>query len=138
MAKNFHEHFEQQPPPMPSPRSTGLVFAAVALIVAVVWRTQLEVAGTALASSAAFATLAWLAPGRLEPLNTAWFRFALLLNRIVSPVVMLVLFAIVIVPAGLIMQRRYDPLLARRRAGRSTYWISRGEQSRTTDMRNQF
>ena len=40
MAKNFHEHFERPELPLPPDRSTGLVFTAVALIVAYFWRTD--------------------------------------------------------------------------------------------------
>lgn len=138
MAGNFHEHFEAEPPELPSPRSTGLVFAAVAFIVAAFWHASLDVALSALAISGTFAGLALLAPGLLGPLNIAWFQLALLLNRIVSPVVMGILFFSLIVPAGLIMQRRYDPLVRRKPAGNKTYWIERPLNTTPADMRNQF
>lgn len=138
MAKNFHEHFEAEPPPLPSPRSTGLVFAVVALIVAVLWRADPNVALPACAIGALFALTAWLAPAMLGPLNIVWFRFALLLNRVVSPVVMAVLYWLLIVPAGLIMQRRYDPLVRRKPKTATTYWIERPLATRPSDMRNQF
>jgi hypothetical protein len=136
MARNFHESFDAEAPSMPSARSTGLVFAAVAAIVAACWRETPVVALAALTASVTLGATAWVAPQVLGPLNVAWFRLALLLNRVVSPVVMFVLFALVIVPAGLIMQRRYDPLLKRKPAGRTTYWIERTPLS--ADMRHQF
>lgn len=138
MAANFHEHYEADLPPMPTPRSTGLVFAAVALIVAGLWRGDAGVALPALGAAAAFTLLALLAPALLGPLNVAWFRFALLLNRFMSPVIMAVLYCIIIVPAGLVMQRCYDPLLRRRSGAADTYWIERRQGSEPTDMRNQF
>lgn len=138
MAANFHEHFEAEPPELPSPRSTGLVFAAVALIVAAFWHAELKVFLLALAISGTFAGIALLAPAMLGPLNVAWFRLALMLNRIVSPVVMGILFFGLIVPAGLIMQRRYDPLVRRKPAAAKTYWIERPLNTTPADMRNQF
>lgn len=138
MARNFHERFEAEAPPMPSPRSTGLVFAAVSALIAALYHADIAVAGLALAALAIFAGLAVFAPAVLGPLNFAWFKLALLLHRIVSPIVMFVLFALVIVPAGLLMQRRYDPLLRRKPVGATTYWIERPRPPVRADMRNQF
>lgn len=134
----LHEPLDAEPPPMPSERSTGLVFAAVAVIAAVVFRTDTTIATAALAAAAAFATIALAAPHWLAPLNRAWFALALLLNRVVSPIVMLVLFVGLIVPAGLAMQMRRDPLRARRDRSRGTYWITRAPDAPSSSMRDQF
>ena len=40
MNKRFHEKFTVDEVPLPSERSTGLVFTAVALIVAFFWRSS--------------------------------------------------------------------------------------------------
>ena len=40
MAKNFHEDYERPDLPLPPDRSTGLVFTAIALIVAYLWRND--------------------------------------------------------------------------------------------------
>jgi hypothetical protein len=136
-SRNFHEHFASDVK-LPSERATGLVFAAVAMIAAVAFRGNPFALRGAIVVAAAFGSIALLAPHRLRPLNAAWFRLALLLNRIVSPVVMLVLFAVTIVPFGLVMQRRYDPLRKRRQAGASSYWIERGKSGHASSMLNQF
>ena len=137
MVKNFHEQFEQETPPLPSDRSTGLVFAVVAAIVAWIWRADITIAGTALAIAGAFALVSLVLPIVLRPLNIAWMKLALLMNMVISPVVMLVLFLVAIVPAGLLMQLRYDPLRRRRPAGES-YWITRAKDAAPTSMSNQF
>ena len=114
MVKNFHESFsggEVKPPPE---RATGLVFAAVALIVAVLWRNSPTVLWVALSVSAMLAIVSLLAPVFLKPLNMVWFRFGLLLHRVVNPIVMFAVFALVFVPAGAIMRLWHDPLKARR------------------------
>ena len=90
--KNFHEGFRAEDVAPPPPRSTGIVFAVVALIIAILFRNTDVVFWGGLAVSAGFALSAWLVPERLGPLNRAWFKFALLLNRIMSPVIMFVLF----------------------------------------------
>lgn len=139
MSGQFHEQFERPELPLPSDRSTGLVFAAVALIVAYVWRanpTALTVAG---ALAAALAVVSFAQPSVLRPLNILWMRLAALLGRIVNPIVMLVLFAIAIVPAGLIMQLVRDPLRRRKGDGNS-HWIvtSAAERAAISNMKNQF
>ena len=137
MAKNFHEHYERPELPLPPDRSTGLVFTAVALIVAYFWRTSETVLGVALALAAGLAVVSFIAPILLRPLNVLWMRFALLLSKIMNPIVMLALFAVAIVPAGLIMQTRYDPLRRKRRADAKSYWIERKKDDGAS-MKNQF
>ncbi|MEL6299874.1 MAG: hypothetical protein AAFQ45_15020 [Pseudomonadota bacterium] len=124
--------------PMPSARSTGYVFTGVAVIVALIWRGNSSVWLPALTIAAGFAGLATLAPALLEPLNRLWFRFALLLNRIVSPVVMFVLFAVLITPFGLAMQVVRDPLRKVRPDDLDTCWVTRETPETPTSMRNQF
>ncbi len=139
MGSNFHESLDRPEMPLPSDRSTGLVFTAVALIVAAIWRSNEVVLAVALTLAAAFATVSFVAPGRLRPLNVLWMRFAVLLSKIVNPVVMLILFAIAIVPTGLIMQRVRDPL-RKRKIETPTYWIAvdQVERARTSNMKQQF
>jgi hypothetical protein len=87
--------------------------------------------------SVAFAAVSLLRPNLLRTLNVAWFRLSLLLNRIVSPVVMLVLFCVTIVPFGVVMQLCRDPLRRRRAKDASTYWIERNA-AESAGMSRQF
>ena len=138
MSLNFHEQFVADAAALPSDRSTGLVFATVALIVAVLWRSDLIIALCAAGVSAGFSATSLLAPSVLRPLNMLWFRFALLLNRIVSPIVMFVLFAVTIVPFGLAMHLRHDPLRCKRRPKHKSYLIQHQKGGAPADMANQF
>src|SRR5262245_60543613 len=139
MSGNFHETYAHGDVRPPSERSTGLVFAGVAVIVAVIWRHSPMVPWVALAVAAALAALSMTAPALLRPLNLLWFRFGLLLHRVVNPLVMLAMFALVFVPAGLIMRLWHDPLGAKRATARSTYWIERAKGDRgAASMTNQF
>jgi hypothetical protein len=63
-------------------------------------------------------------------------RFALILSKVMNPIVMLVLFMIAIVPTGLLMQLGYDPLRKRRPSGNS-YWVDVKPDQRSS-MGNQF
>lgn len=139
MSQNHHEQYDRTEIPLPSDRSVGLTFAAVALIVAFLWRTHHTVASVALGVAGALAAAAILVPTVLRPLNIVWFKFGLLLHRFVSPVVMLLMFAIAIVPFGFIMQLRADPLRKNRLPNAKSYWIDREQRSGVLpSMRNQF
>lgn len=138
VSKNFHEHYEKEELPLPSDRSTGLVFAGVALAVAWFWRADQTVLEWALGVAAAFALVALLVPILIRPLNIVWMKFAMLLNMIMSPLIMGILFLIAIVPAGLLMRIRHDPLRKRRRPDASSYWIDRKVPETPPSMSNQF
>jgi hypothetical protein len=138
MAKNFHEQFASDAGPLPSERSTGLVFTAVALIVAYLWRASPAVLTIALLAAAGLLSVSLLAPSLLRPLNVAWFKLAVLLHKIVSPVIMLAMFSLVFVPFGFIMQRLRDPLRRRRGDSAASYWIERDRNGPVNDMANQF
>jgi hypothetical protein len=58
------------------------------------------------------------APRSLAPLNRLWFRFGLLLGRVVSPVAMALSFYGTVVPTGLVMRLRFDPEVASSRIER--------------------
>ena len=123
----------------PSARGTGIVFTAVALIVAVLARRNAPVWIGACAVAAVLAAIALAKPSLLEPLNRAWFRLSLVLNRIVNPVIMLLVFAVAFVPMGLATRLWRDPLLRRRRPEAKSYWVARPPaEGAVPSMRNQF
>lgn len=136
MSQNFHESFRKEEIPLPPDRSTGLVFTAVALIVAYFWRADSAVLVPALVIAVILALVSLIKPILLRPLNIVWMRFALILSKVMNPIVMLVLFMIAIVPTGLLMQLGYDPLRKRRPSGNS-YWVD-VKPSQRSSMSNQF
>lgn len=139
MHSNFHESFVEGGVKPPSERATGFVFSAVALIVAVLWRNDPVWSLSALALSATIALVSMRAPWLLKPLNILWFRVGLLLHRIINPIVMFALFALVFVPVGAAMRRWRDPLRLQRKLEASTYWISReASEDAAGSMWNQF
>jgi hypothetical protein len=143
MAASSHDPLVSGKIVPPSERSTGLVFTAVALIVAVLFRNTLPALIAALVLAVCLAALSFAAPALLRPLNLAWFRLSLLLHKVVNPVVMLAIFGLVFVPMGLVMQILRDPLLRRRRSDLGSYWVKRepakaGSAADGSSMRNQF
>ena len=139
MPTNFHESYAGSEIKPPSERSTGLVFAAMAAIVAVLWRHNPTVPWLAMAAAMGLTAVSLFAPVLLKPLNILWFQLGLLLHRVVNPVVMFAMFALVFVPAGMIMRIWRDPLRSRRTTAASSYWIDCSKSKDTAgSMTNQF
>jgi hypothetical protein len=115
------------------------VFTVAALIVAGLWRNSPMVPWVALGVAGMLALVSLTAPKLLKPLNLVWFRFGLLLHRVVNPLVMFAMFALVFVPGGLIMRLRHDPLRSRRaKQPGATYWVDRTASAQPGSMTNQF
>lgn len=106
----FHENLsDREDVKVGSERSFGLVFSAVFAIVALwplVFKDDQEggLRIWAFATSALFAITALTIPRILAPLNKLWFKFGLLLHRVVNPLVMAILFFSTIMPIGLLMR----------------------------------
>ena len=90
--------------------------------------------------SAAFLMATWKVPKVLRPLNIVWFKFGMLLARIVQPIVMAAIFFLVVTPVGLIMRLFGKDLLRQKiSADTPTYWQDRGDKSnRMGSMKDQF
>jgi predicted membrane metal-binding protein len=122
-----------------SERSFGVVFAVVFALIGL-W--PLIYGGLprwwAIAVAAAFITAGFLFPVVLKPLNILWFKFGMLLGRIVGPIVMGLIFFIAVTPTALIFKlRRKDLLNLVRDPNAKTYWIARDE-TMSGSMRDQF
>lgn len=110
-----------------SERRFGQVFAVVfALIGAVTWWRHHAYWPAWLSAAAVILAVAYLVPSLLYWPNRIWLQFGLLLNKIIQPVVMALLFFIAVTPIALIMRLRGADLL-RLKISKSakTYWIER-------------
>lgn len=138
----FHEDFRRDGGPGPgSERGFGLVFATVFAIIAA-WPLMSGggVRWWAAAVAGAFLVLALVVPQLLAPLNRLWFRFGLVLHRVVTPVIMGILFFLTVLPTGLMLRLfRKDPLSLRFDPAAKSYWIAREPPGPSPEtMRNQF
>tara|TARA_Y100000591_G_C21322103_1_gene446038 strand:+ start:154 stop:537 length:384 start_codon:yes stop_codon:yes gene_type:complete len=72
----------------------------------------------------------------LTPLNKIWFRFGILLGKIVSPFIMGMIFFLVVSPIGILMRLFKKDLLNLKFNDTKSYWIKKtGPKSK---MKNQF
>ena len=72
----------------------------------------------------------------LTPLNILWFKFGLLLGKIVSPLVMGIIFFFVVTPIAMLMKVFNKDLLNLRYNNKNSYWIEKNEPK--SKMKNQF
>ena len=71
----------------------------------------------------------------LTPLNKLWFKFGILLGKIVSPIIMGIIF-FVVTPIGFIMRAIGKDLINLKYNNNKSYWIEKtGPKSK---MKNQF
>jgi hypothetical protein len=80
----------------------------------------------ALIAAGLFLLLALVMPAILAPLNRAWLRLADLLQKVISPIVLALLFFSVVMPVGLIMRFLGKDLLRLEPDPEAeSYWIQR-------------
>jgi hypothetical protein len=121
-----------------SPKSFGVVFSIVFLIIALYPLTNSEdIRLWAIIISAIFLLLALVAPQVLAFPNKLWFKFGILLGSIIAPVVMALVYFVTVLPTGLIMRFLGKDLLKQKLdKNAKSYWIKRSEP--IGSMKNQF
>jgi ABC-type xylose transport system permease subunit len=116
----------------------GLALGALSLFS--IWRDWPQFLVITFAGLALFhLVLAFLAPKMLSPINRAWMGLGHLLGKIVSPVVLSLIFTVLFVPLAVFMRLRgRDELKIRDRKGES-FWIERQNPKLVADsFRNQY
>ena len=120
-----------------SNRSFGIVFFFVFLIIALypllndnnlrIW---------ALIISLIFLVLGAINSKVLTPLNKVWFKFGLLLGKVMSPLIMGIIFFLVVTPISLFMKIINKDLLNLKFNKNKSYWIDKNDPK--SKMKNQF
>ena len=121
-----------------SNRSFGVVFFIVFIIIAIyplINSGELRI--WSLILSVVFLILGILNSKVLYPLNYVWFKFGILLGKVIAPIVMGIIFFAVVTPTGLIMRLLGKDLLKKKFLKNSeTYWIK--SQKVKSSMKQQF
>ena len=120
-----------------SNRSFGIVFFVLFFIIAIfpllndgnirIWSAVLSIV---------FLILGLMNSSILYPLNKIWFKFGILLGKIVSPIVLGVIFFFVVTPIGILMKILGKDLLNLKNNNEKSYWIKRSEIK--SKMKDQF
>ena len=120
-----------------SNRSFGIVFFIVFLIIATYpLLNDGSIKIWSIITSFIFLILGLVNSKVLTPLNKIWFKFGLLIGKIVSPFIMGIIFFLVVTPIGILMRITNKDLLNLKFNKKKTYWIEKNEPK--SKMKNQF
>ena len=72
----------------------------------------------------------------LSPLNKVWFKFGIILGKIISPIVLFLIFFLVMTPISIYLKLIKKDILKLKKNNENTYWIPK-EKSNST-MKDQF
>ena len=120
-----------------SNRNFGIVFFIVFLVIAIYpLINSSEIRFWSLILSLLFLLLGLIDSKILTPFNKLWFKFGIFLGKIISPLVMGIIFFFVVTPIGFIMRLLSKDILNLKYNNENSYWIKKtGPKSK---MKNQF
>tara|TARA_B100002051_G_C16596574_1_gene565715 strand:- start:260 stop:628 length:369 start_codon:yes stop_codon:yes gene_type:complete len=122
---------------MSSNKSFGIVFFIVFLIFAVYpLKNNGNIIIPLIIISFVFLLLGLTNSQLLTPLNKIWFKFGIFLGKIVSPLVMSIIFFLLVTPIGILMRLFKKDLLNLKYNSKKSYWIEKNEIK--SKFKNQF
>ena len=122
---------------MSSNKSFGIVFFIVFLILAIYpLKNNGNIIIYLLIISFVFLALGLTNSRLLTPLNKIWFKFGIFLGKIVSPLVMGIIFFLLVTPIGILMRLFKKDLLNLKYNSKKSYWIEKNEIK--SKFKNQF
>ena len=120
-----------------SNRSFGIVFFIVFILIAFYpLINQGEIRIWSVLISLLFLILGIINSKILTPLNKVWFKFGIFLGKIISPIVMGLIFFLVVTPIAFLMRMLNKDLLNLKFSKNNSYWIEKIEPK--SKMKNQF
>ena len=120
-----------------SNKSFGIVFSIFFLFISIyLFLNEYPTYYWSLFVSIIFLLLGLMNSKILSPLNLLWFKFGLLLGKIVSPFVMGIIFFVVVTPISILLKIFGKDVLNLKFNNNKTYWIEKdGPKS---NMKKQF
>jgi len=114
----------------------GITFSVVFLIVAL-WPMLdgLNLRTWSLITSAAFVMISFTIPNVFTYLNLFWIKLGYFLGKIISPIVMGIVFFTIVTPIGLLL-RLFGKDILRLKRNNKSYWIKR--EYKIQSMKKQF
>ena len=121
----------------PSNKNFGLVFFFVFLIISIYHLLHGDDLNIwFLITAFVFLILGLLNSIILTPLNKIWFRLGIILGKIISPIIMGIVFFFIVTPIALLMRLIKKDLLNLKFDKKKSYWIKK--EYKNNKMKNQF
>ena len=124
---------------LPTNKSFGITFGCVFLIAFIYFYIKHELINVTIvliSISLIFFILGFLNSKILHPLNFIWFHFGIYLGKVISPIILGIIFFLVVTPTGLIMKILKKDLLNLKFNNKDSYWIDK--KNYKSKMKNQF
>ncbi len=120
-----------------SNRSFGIVFSIVFLIIAFYpLINNDDIRKWSLIISIIFLVLGYFKSGILTPLNSLWYKFGIFLGKIVSPIVLGMIYFFIVTPTSILMRVFKKDLLNLKFSNNNSYWLKK--QGPKSKMKNQY
>ena len=114
-----------------SNRSFGIVFFIVFILIAFYpLINQEEIRIWSVLISLLFLILGIINSKILTPLNKVWFKFGIFLGKIISPIVMGLIFFLVVTPIAFLMRMLEKDLLNLKFSKNNSYWVEKTDPKR--------
>jgi len=111
-------------------RGFGLVMLAASLVVA--WRLRHEgvvAFGTCIAVGVVLAAASFFAPAVVRPLADGWAKLGRLLGRVTTPILLVLVFGLVVIPLRVVLAvLRIDPLAMRFDRSPKSHFVERSKR----------
>ena len=120
-----------------SNKSFGIVFSIFFLFISIfLFLNEYPTYYWSLFVSFIFLVLGLMNSKILSPLNLLWFKFGILLGKIVSPVVMSIIFFLVVTPISILLKIFGKDVLNLKFNNNKSYWIEKNGPK--SNMKKQF
>ena len=125
---------------LPSNRKFGVVFSIFFILVAIYffYKNSFFLTTFFVFSSFVFCILTLFFTSYLSPLNFAWYKFGILLGKIVNPLVMGILFYLMISPVAMLSRLFGRDELKIKESKKKSYWIDKKVEKNLTSFKNQY
>ena len=125
---------------LPSNRKFGFFFTFLFAVVAAYFYYSANVswAYVFIATASIFLLITLIKSDALLPVNKLWMGFGLLLGRIVSPIILGIIFFGLFTPIAILMRLSGRDELRLKLAQKASHWILRGEPIISESFKHQF
>ena len=114
----------------------GILFFILFLIIGISpLKNGLNIRLWSLGLSFVFLIITFIRPNLFTPLNKLWIQFGILLGKVISPIVMGLVFFFVVTPIGILVRLFKKDVMGLKKK-ETSYWINR--EDKVQSMRKQF
>ena len=129
------------PSKLPTNHKFGWFFAAVfsAVTAYAFWKGWSTVSLVTLIAAILFSVATLLSPQLLAPLNRLWYGLGMLLGKVISPIVLGLIFFVLITPVSLVTRMFGRDELKMKKRNVQSYWVDRSPPGPPSDsFKNQY